>query len=190
MKEIQSQKCFCSLWQVSNEHFTYTWNLSTKVFHLTKYAMLYRTDAPAQSTLLCYSTSHSGRLHLQSTDRQHSISHDVACLLPAYSTREGTNPGYSPRSLSAQPGLQMGTTKVCEHFRWSTEEYFNRVTSWDESEPRRTRDSAEREQQQQQQSSGERGTKGSVSAVVVWMESRLTFMPGGLKLLKFGSILR
>lgn len=130
-----------------------------------KYQKPCRTDAPAPSALQCHWSPHSGRLYLQSTHRQRSVSHDAARLLPPHSSREWTHPCHSPRSLYTQPRPQMGTTKMCEHSGGFTEEYFNRATSWD---PRRTRAS-----EQEEQPSGEWGATGTVSAVVMWMERGL-----------------
>ncbi len=124
-----------------------------------------RTDAPAPSSLQCHWSPHCGRLHLQSPHRQCPVSHDVACLLLAHPTREWTHPRHSPRSLCSHPRLQMGTTKMCECSGGPTEEYFDKTTNWN---PRRTRASA-----QEEQPSGEWGATGTVSAVVMWMESGL-----------------
>ncbi len=131
----------------------------------SKYQTPCRTDAPAPSSLQCHWSPHCGRLHLQSPHRQCSVSHDVACLLLAHPTREWTHPRHSPRSLCSHPRLQMGTTKMCECSGGPTEEYFDKTTNWN---PRRTRASA-----QEEQPSGEWGATGTVSAVVMWMESGL-----------------
>ncbi len=87
------------------------------------------------------------------------------CLLLAHPTREWTHPRHSPRSLCSHPRLQMGTTKMCECSGGPTEEYFDKTTNWN---PRRTKASA-----QEEQPSGEWGATGTVSAVVMWMESGL-----------------